>query len=385
MTPKPMPVRRPLRWKWLTVALPLLGVVVLAVALVGHRKPVRPAPVPSGPLPRLILRQTNSPYVIAISQNGAVIAVGQTTNDTYRSHKRQPILTMLYDAHSGALLQGILANYSVEVIALSPDGRTVAYQTFPGNLILCDVRTWRVRYKINAFANYMAFSPNGKILVTRGPGMQEWDAATGRLLRTLIDPYKPRPAGDDPSDCNIAFSSDGKLLAYASDYCFPLRNTWPSQEKGEQPQLWDVGTGKIIRTLPGRFTAALTFSRDGKSLLCVQTKMHGQENPIILRRLNVRTGRAEWSVAHDDIEWAINSLASSPKSTVLACQNVNHEEILVNEKTGALLQKMQSPGVNPQKDVSWSNHSGLAFSRDGKTLISREAYTVSVWDTSRYL
>jgi len=364
----------------------LLGIAILAFVLVSHQKLIRPVPVPAGPLPRYVLRETDSPYIVALSQNGAVIAVGQASNDTYNPRKRQPVPTMVYDARTGAPLQEISVNYRADAIALSPDGRTIALQTFPGDITTRDVRTGHILHKINAFAYYMAFSPNGRMLATSGPGTQIWDAATGRLLRTLISPRKPRPADDYPAGCNVAFSPDSKLLAYASDFRAPVREQSPSQERGEQPQLWDVATGKLVRTLPGMFTAALAFSHDGRSLLCVQDKQHGQENQIVLRRVNVRTGQVEWSLPHDEMEWAINSLAASPKSTALACQNGNHEVFMVSEKTGALLQKLVPPNADPRKDASWSNHSGLGFSGDGRTLVSRGGggNTVSVWDVSAF-
>lgn len=70
-----------------------------------------------------------------------------------------------------------------------------------------------------------------------------WDAATGKLLRTL--------AVDATQTGCITFSPDGTMLATFGDQ--------------KNIHLWDAATGERLRTLPGRVDA-IAFSPDGRTL-----------------------------------------------------------------------------------------------------------------------
>lgn len=94
----------------------------------------------------------------------------------------------------------------------------------------------------------LAFSPDGKILATTGYDrlIKLWDVETGKELRTLKD--------HSDSVYGIAFSPDGKLLASAA--------------ADRAVKVWDVATGKRLYTLSDAtdWVYAVAWSPDGKHL-----------------------------------------------------------------------------------------------------------------------
>ncbi|MEH1989677.1 WD40 repeat domain-containing protein, partial [Nostoc sp.] len=92
------------------------------------------------------------------------------------------------------------------------------------------------------------FSPDGKTLASGSSDntIKLWDVSTGKAIKTLI--------GHSSSVWGVGFSPDGKTLASGSS-----DNTI---------KLWDVSTGKAIKTLTGHSSSVYSvgFSPDGKTL-----------------------------------------------------------------------------------------------------------------------
>ncbi len=100
----------------------------------------------------------------------------------------------LWDPGSGALLETLKADYPIEQVLLSPDGR------------------------------YLLAGSTGGILV--------WNLGTGSLERTLPQTLSGLAA--------LALSPDGRLLASGTDY------------RAHQIKLWDLRSGEQLRTLGGQ-------------------------------------------------------------------------------------------------------------------------------------
>ena len=147
-----------------------------------------------------------------------------------------------------------------DLVAFSPDGTRVACGTPDGGLSLFSNVTGQRQRHVRVFPAYdtrdsadtylsaLTFSPDGRTLASDGPDatVKLWDVATGRLLRTL--------AGHRSTVTCLAFSPDGATLAAGSRDATIL--------------LWDVATGRPQGRLVGHDgpIRGVAFRGDGKIL-----------------------------------------------------------------------------------------------------------------------
>ncbi|MFD7125062.1 hypothetical protein ACFV9X_13175 [Streptomyces anulatus] len=175
----------------------------------------------------------------------------------------------------------------------SPDGRTLAATRLFHGAEVWDLDTNRLLYKLPRAVSEggysVAFSPDGHTLATGGDRIRLWDAATGRLRKTLT--------GHTGAVTFLAFSPDGGTLASAgNDRAVRLWDTATERLRKRLPgyintqhflefspdnrtlatagiddrtvQLWDTETATAVTTLPGHTgpTIAVAFSPDGRTL-----------------------------------------------------------------------------------------------------------------------
>jgi WD40 repeat protein len=99
-------------------------------------------------------------------------------------------------------------------------------------------------------ASQAAFSPDGRTLVSGGPGrgLRFWDAATGKLMATL----RQEPG----EDCAVALSPDGRTVA---------------SFESQQTTLWEVATGSRRAALPSQLVfSTAAFAPSGRLLATVE-------------------------------------------------------------------------------------------------------------------
>ncbi|MEX2214825.1 MAG: protein kinase [Phycisphaeraceae bacterium] len=102
-------------------------------------------------------------------------------------------------------------------LVFSPDGQTMASSDSSGEAIVWSVPLVMAKYRLRPFglqnASSLSFSPDGSRLVTCGPTMKMWDAATGNELITI---------GSESQQArtiqSVGFIRSGKAIGAGTDY-----------------------------------------------------------------------------------------------------------------------------------------------------------------------
>lgn len=274
---------------------------------------------------------------------------------------------------------------SVLSLAISPDGQTLVsgsdsdwWEVSPSaeqgtsravkdhqqsKITVWDLPTGKRRYTLDTQYPVwsVALSPDSQILIasttnhstdqSRSSGdqgsIQLWDLGTGKLLRTI-----PKSAEDGKF---VAISPDGQTLASSAN---------------ESIKLWDLQTGKLIRTLDTQASGvdALVFSQDGQTLAST-----GFDGSITL--WNRRTGDLIRTL--EGQIGALDSISISPDGQTVVSGITRGEQGAIatwNVHTGKLIHTFNPP--NPVDKV--------AISPDGKTFASSswdsKAGTIKIWN-----
>jgi WD40 repeat protein len=249
-------------------------------------------------------------------------------------------------------------------MVFSPDGKLLAYPSFP--VQVWDLATGKAVDPAisngSGKPNWMAFSPNGKLLATADNDgtVQLWDLATGEPVGS------PWPAGDEGVN-QVAFSPDGKLLA--------------SADNDGMVRLWDVATGKPVGSPlpadPGGHVDGVAFSPDGK--LLVSADSNGT-----VRQWDVTTGQPVGSLLAsagfpgvDGIEGVVTF---SPDGMLLAAADNDGTVQLWDLATGQPLGGPLPASIQPTSGPNGITPK-MSFSPDSKRLATVNINgTVQLWD-----
>jgi len=211
----------------------------------------------------------------------------------------------------------------------------------------------------------LAFSPDSRALISgsEDKSIKLWDIGTGRLIRTF--------RGHSSAITAVAFSPDGKSVLSAS----PANRYFFSEDK--PMKLWDVSTGKLIRNFEGHSNGvhAIAFSFDGKTVLSGGSDGEGFD--IKLKLWDVDTGSLKRSFHVEEVD-EVRALAFSPdgrKALSLIGESISSTVGLWDVAAGTRIRSFD-------QEVSVERCGLLTFSGDGRRAIVGTDEGISVWDVA---
>ena len=333
---------------------------------------------------------------------------------------------MLWNVNTGEFqhrLENTINSFRVE---FSPDGKLLASSKGEDTL-LWNVETGKVRmkFKDTKERTSIAFSPDGKWFATIGKNrytVQLWEVHTGKLK----DTFEGTP---DYADI-IVTNEDGKKEKIKENA--NIVNTFKFSPDGqtlavsylnEEILLWDILTGQRQKKLEGtRNVYDLMFSPDGQTLISrneygiylsnINTKNivkselrqmitghHSDAKSVAfspdgqtivsghrdsLQMWNSTTGKIKLRFKETFYQSDIQSVAFSPNGKVIASLSPDYTYLdvnLWNAASGGHIVAFNGQGENNRKDSSRPYTRNIAFSPDGKNLVSGSLDNlVRMWD-----
>ncbi|MGH9554256.1 MAG: caspase family protein [Terriglobales bacterium] len=382
----------------------------------------------SGKEARVLQGQVWSPYALAFSSDGRLLAVGGAAD-------RGPAPLQLWEVGSGrslGLLKGpesitrritfgsdsrwLVASGFHSPGGENPDKTELKILELPGGREMFSIRFPGDSRALAPEGRWVAGAPEGSVVVWPGLSASQLQALAGEAERVQAVRSAARPStcgqpashsanpelvlqtGHSDVVWALAFSPDGCWLASsglneavlwelpsgrqvrvlelagANQIAFSPDGRWLAAPTEKSVRMWEVSTGRQVR-----FAASgkgdhrwLRFSPDGRWLVSWVTESGGvwQPKPGQILVWEVATAREVARLPHSN---QINAVAFSPDGRWLAAGGWDESVSLWELPTGRRVQTFPGQG---------STVEALTFSPDGRWLAFASSVQVQVWNTS---
>jgi WD40 repeat protein len=285
------------------------------------------------------------PSCLAFAADGKTLAVG--------GHQA----LWCYQLPGGTNVSRISGKFqTLSAVALSADGKVAAGVSDDQRVRVWDVDAEKELARFDVpranLRSQVALSPDGR---TAARATQAVDRQTGRTFASLrvwdVATGKERWQARGSITGALAFSPDGKTLAW-----------WGHEHR---VGLWAAAGGKAVGHFPHDRAALLRFSPDGKTLAAGNST-----RSVRLWDLARREGKTLFPAGP---EWEITSLVLLPAGKVRAAW-VEGDKMFVREGPSG---KALTPLLGHCRGVE-----AVAFSPDGKALLSAGPGSVRRWETA---
>ena len=269
----------------------------------------------------------------------------------------------MFDSVTGCVLWSVnkeQENPRMDHLAVSPDGRLVAYANFQAGfgLTFLDARTGERVGQINRLpgnATTVAFSPDGRRVLIgtddRKLNALLFDVADGRLVKAFTAARYPSQPGPTRAVC---FTPDGRLVAAAAD---------KTDSTPPWVRVWDANTGSELwdKAADGRLGRIhrLAASADGSALAIAGESIKGGG---VVTVWETATGNLQRQLPTDDLVWDVSY---SPDGAVLAVSD--GRSVTLWPAAGPYGSAAPPPEPLTRYDVGGYARQ-LAFSPDGRSL-----------------
>ncbi|MGB2820143.1 MAG: hypothetical protein WBF17_04125, partial [Phycisphaerae bacterium] len=301
---------------------------------------------------------------LAFSPDGRVLA-----SSGYRC---RPNDIALWDMATGRLLHSLGGgDRRMYAMAFFPDGKTLFAASMDGKGCYWDVATGKptTLYKIPSHLRtssisalmWLAISPDGRTVAAQSYSQVEvFDAVTGRQLCTI----KEHHLG--------ALSPDGKLLAATG-----------ISGSTAGARLFDPATGKLVRQMDtsGQRCARATFSPDGALLAASCTEGKDIRTVVLWE---TKTGKVARKLPVADGALYYRELAFHPGGGLLAGASWMAGIHVWDVKAGKLVRNLTVPGERLMAVAFSPDGSLLAAGGNSLPTGGRETAQVHLWDTDTW-